>query len=155
MRCARAVVALAMLSVMAVAGAAQSRTPARAERSNSAVELTKAEDAIARNDFASAEPLLNKIVQAEPRNAVAWFDLGYVFNATDRRDQAIAAYQHAVDVNPDFFEANLHLGLALAAKSDPQAVQYLRAATRLKPAAHAEQGWLRAWMALGQVLENS
>src|SRR5947209_17914537 len=109
-RVSRVAVLCGVALAMAVAGAAQRKTPARAERASSASELTKAEEAIARNDFASAEPLLNRIVQAEPQNAVAWFDVGYVLSENDWRDQALTTSQHAVDAIPDLFECNLQLG---------------------------------------------
>jgi tetratricopeptide (TPR) repeat protein len=162
MRCSErlwrnAVAACVVALAMAAGAPAQSRPAARADRNAAAnaaaSDLAKAEDAIARNDFATAEPLLNEIVRQDPKNAVAWFDLGYVLNALGRRDDAIAAYRHSVDANPNLFEPNLYLGLALGAKQDQEAATYLRAATRLKPAAHAEEGLFRAWMALGHVLE--
>src|ERR1039458_6773270 len=43
-------------------------------------ELTQAESAIEKHDYASAEPLLKKVVAADPKNFQAWFDLGFVYN---------------------------------------------------------------------------
>jgi tetratricopeptide (TPR) repeat protein len=51
------------------------------------------------------------------------------------------------------FESNLNLGLQLAKAGQPDAEQFLRAATQLKPTAHVADGQARAWLSLGHVLE--
>src|SRR3981081_131810 len=43
-------------------------------------ELTQAEDAIQKQDYSSAEPLLHKVLDHDPANYVAWFDVGSVEN---------------------------------------------------------------------------
>ena len=47
----------------------------------SSPELGQAEEAIQKQDYAAAEPLLQKLVDRDPSNYVAWFDLGFVQNA--------------------------------------------------------------------------
>ena len=44
-------------------------------------ELTAAEAAIEKQDYAAAEPLLRKLVEQDPANYEGWFDLGFVENA--------------------------------------------------------------------------
>ena len=44
-------------------------------------ELTQAEAAIEKKDYAAAELLLRKLVDHDPASYVAWFDLGFVENA--------------------------------------------------------------------------
>ena len=66
---------------------------------------------IEKQDFATAEALLNKAVAADPANYVAWFDLGFVYNALGKTDESIAAYRKSVAAKPDVFESNLNLGL--------------------------------------------
>lgn len=116
-------------------------------------ELTKAEDLIQKNKFAEAEPLLKKAVESDPTNYVGWFDLGFTENALGRRDESIAAYRKAVAAKPDVFESNLNLGLQLAKSGSPEAEQFLRAATKLKPTSHVAEGKERAWLSLAHVLE--
>ena len=118
-------------------------------------ELTEAENAIEKKDYAGAEPLLEKVVAADAGNFQAWFDLGFIYSALGRPEEAIAAYHKSVAAKPDVFESNLNLGLTLAKKGEPDAEQYLRAATGLKPTANVEEGHLRAWLSLARVLENS
>src|SRR4051794_7967230 len=64
-------------------------------------ELTQAESGIEKKDYATAEPLLRKIVDANPNNYLAWFDLGFVYNAQGDAQQSIDAYRKSVDAKPD------------------------------------------------------
>lgn len=118
----------------------------------SSPELEPAEAAIQKQDFATAESLLQKLVDREPANYVGWFDLGFVENALGKTDASIAAYRKSVAAKPDVFESNLNLGLQLAKTGQPDAEQFLRAATQLKPTDHVAEGQYRAWLSLAQVL---
>jgi tetratricopeptide (TPR) repeat protein len=116
-------------------------------------ELAKAEEFIQKQDYARAEPLLKNVVESDPKNYVAWFDLGFAANGLGKTDESIAAYRKSVEAKPDVFESNLNLGLQLAKTSQPEAERFLRAATELKPTSQIEQGRERAWLSLGRVLE--
>jgi tetratricopeptide (TPR) repeat protein len=118
-------------------------------------ELTQAEAAMEKQDYATAEPLLQKVVAADSTNYVAWFDLGFLYTALGKAEDSIAAYRKSVAAKPDVFESNLNLGLMLAKAGQPDAEQFLRAATKLKPTSHVEEGHARAWLSLAQVLETS
>jgi tetratricopeptide (TPR) repeat protein len=118
-------------------------------------ELSQAESEIEKRDYSGAETLLKKVVAANPANYQAWFDLGFVFNALGNTPEAIATYRKSVAAKPDVFESNLNLGLTLAKAGEPDAEQFLRAATALKPTANVDEGHARAWLSLGHVLENS
>jgi Tfp pilus assembly protein PilF len=116
-------------------------------------EIAQAEDAIQKNDFAGAETLLKKALDKDPNNYQAWFDLGFVLNRLARPDESIAAYRKSVAAKPDVFESNLNLGMMLVRANNPEAEQFLRAATGLKPTANPEEGQARAWLALAHLLE--
>jgi tetratricopeptide (TPR) repeat protein len=118
-------------------------------------ELTQAEAAIGKKNYAAAEPLLHRLVERDPASYVGWFDLGFVENTLGNMDASIAAYRKSVAAKPDVFESNLNLGLQLAKTGQPDAEQFLRAATRLKPTSHAAEGQYRAWLALGHTLEKT
>lgn len=118
-------------------------------------ELTQAEAAIEKKDYTTAEPLLKKVVAANPSNYQAWFDLGFVSNALGKTQDAIEAYRKSVAAKPDVFESNLNLGLMLAKAGDPGAEQFLRTATTLKPTSNVDEGHARAWLSLAHVLETS
>jgi len=118
-------------------------------------ELAQAEASIEKEDYASAEPLLKKVVAADPANYQAWFDLGFTSNALGNTSEAIDAYRKSVAAKPDVFESNLNLGLMLASAGDPEAEKFLRAATSLTPTANVDEGHARAWLSLGHILENN
>jgi len=118
-------------------------------------ELTKAEEFIQKKRYAEAEPLLQKVVEADPANYVAWFDLGFTENALGKTDESIAAYRKSVAAKADVFESNLNLGLQLAKTNRPDAEQFLHAATQLQPTSHLAEGKERAWLSLAHVLEGS
>lgn len=118
-------------------------------------DIARAEDAIQKNDFNAAEPLLKKALAAEPKNYQAWFDLGFVYNRLGREADSIHAYRQSVAAKPDVFESNLNLGLMLARSNSPEAEQFLRAAAKLKPTDHIADGQARAWLSLGHLLENT
>ena len=118
-------------------------------------ELSKAEELLQKRDYAGAEPLLKKAIADDPENYVAWFDLGFLQNALGKTDESIAAYRKSVAAKPDVFESNLNLGLLLARSGQPDAEQFLRAATQLKPTSHPAEGQARAWISLAHLIEGT
>jgi Flp pilus assembly protein TadD len=136
--------------------AAQTRRRHRVpvEGNGIAPKVAEAEAAMEKRDYTTAEKLLREAVIADGKDHRAWFDLGYVLTATDRRDEAIAAYRSSVAAKPDVFESNLNLGLLLAAAGHADAERFLRAATGLKPSAQSEQGTARAWLSLGRLIQE-
>jgi len=126
-----------------------------AEEDSSSSDISKAEELIQKQDYSSAEQVLRKSVGDDAQNHVAWFYLGFVENALGKSGDSIAAYRKSVSAKPDVFESNLNLGLQLAKAGQPDAEHFLRAATRLKPTSHVDEGHARAWLSLGNVLEAS
>ncbi len=125
------------------------------EETNTSPDLAKAEDFIQKNNLQEAEPLLQKVVQQDPRNYVAWFELGFTANGLGKRDESIAAYRKSVEAKPDVFESNLNLGLQLAKSGQPDAEKFLRAATQLKPTSHVDEGRARAYLCLAHMIEST
>jgi Flp pilus assembly protein TadD len=117
-------------------------------------EITQAEVAIEKKDFAAAESLLRKALEKDPNNYQALFDLGFVLNGLTRTEESISVYRKSVAAKSDVFESNLNLGLMLARSSNPEAENFLRAATNLTPTNHVEEGRARAWLALAHLAEN-
>ena len=125
------------------------------EQDPSAALLTEAESEINKQDYVHAEALLKKYLEAHPESYSAWYDLGFVSHALGKKEDAVSAYRKSVAAKPDVFESNLNLGLALAQAGQPDAEEYLRAATNLKPSGDAAEGHKRAWMGLGHVMEST
>lgn len=153
------VVGIALLGTGVLPAYAQKKPPVRkrpATEQPAPSAVQKAEVAIEKADFATAEALLQRAVADTPKDDRAWYYLGYVYSATERREKAAEAYRKAVDANPKFFEATLNLGLAMASAGDASsAARYLRTATTLKPDSNPNEGHYRAWFALGRLLRPS
>lgn len=151
---------LALATALSIAAASQTTTktvrrhPAQQSDPDSA-KLTEAENDLARQNYAAAEPILKQVVADHPADYAAWYDLGFLYHATGQHADAIAAYQKSVQAKPDVFESNLNLGLELADSGQSDAEGYLRAATQMKPTSDPEHGHMRAWMALGTFLQQS
>src|ERR1700692_2614472 len=150
--------AILLLAVVACGvGFAQTHTTVRHYKEridDTPPEIAQAEDAIQKNNFTAAEPLLKKALEKDPNNYQAWFDLGFILNRLGRTDESIAAYRKSVAAKPDVFESNLNLGLMLARSENPEAEEFLRAATTLKPTEHTAEGQARAWLALAHLVED-
>ena len=120
----------------------------------SSPEVDQAETAMQHNDFATAESLLLKAVAAKPGDYRAWFDLGYVYNTTNRLPEATNPIVRLSQPSRTF-ESNLNLGLLLARQgNNAEAARSLKAATQLKPTMHPDESLARAWQALGRVEES-
>ena len=115
--------------------------------------VIQAETALQKQDYSAAEPLLLQAVAQDAADYRSWFDLGFLYRATNRPEDAITAYRKSVAINPKVFESNLNLGqlCAIAGKTD-EAIKYLRAATELKPESNPSAGLQRAWMSLAQLM---
>lgn len=66
--------------------------------------------AVHAGDYQRALALLQKVVQADPRNANAWNYLGFSHRKLQHFDQSLIAYQKALAINPDHRGANEYLG---------------------------------------------
>ncbi len=118
-------------------------------------EFQKAVAAAQAKDFAMAEPLLKKAAEDNPQNYQAWFYLGYVYHETNRNDDAVAAYQKAVALQPNVFESNLNLAVLLAEKGASEAGLYLHKAAKLKPTPEQQQTLAQVWAALANKLKST
>lgn len=80
-------------------------------------DLKKALDYVRSHDAARARPLLVKVLQAEPKNATAWYLLSHVLDDPERQQYAL---QQALQADPDFERARMRLkdlrNASLAAK---------------------------------------
>src|ERR1700722_13861071 len=126
-----------------------------AEEDAGAAQMARAEDLIQKKNYSAAEPLLRQALESDPANYVAWFDLAFAENGLGNTEDSIAAYRKSVKAKPDVFDGIQYLGSRLAKPGQPDAEQFLRSATQLKPTDHVAEGQGRAWISLGQVLEKS
>ena len=95
--------------------------------------LDEAQRAIERQDFEAAIAPLEKVITEKPDFAYGHFQLGYVFTALKRWEDARREYQRATELDPKMAEAYLNLGLVLLGHEPAAAVAPLRKAVELLP----------------------
>jgi tetratricopeptide (TPR) repeat protein len=96
--------------------------------------LRTAQDALARNDFATVVQTLKQVVEAQPTLTAAWFNLAYAYSGLHKQEEAVASYRKALELDPNLFEARLNLGILLLQLNNPQsALEHLEKAATLKP----------------------
>jgi tetratricopeptide (TPR) repeat protein len=96
--------------------------------------LRTAQDALGRNDFATAADALKQVVETQPTLTAAWFNLAYAYTGLHKDEAAIASYQKALDLDPNLFEARLNLGILFIQLKNPKAaLPHLEKAATLKP----------------------
>lgn len=82
--------------------------------------------AAAKDDRQNAVTLLNQVVGADPKDFVAWTDLGTVHFKDNKTGDAEKAYRRALNEKPDFFIPLLNLGkLQFSKKSYDEAIETL------------------------------
>ncbi len=114
--------------------------------------MADAEAAIVRSDWKTAQAKLDVWLVANPGDARALFDAGYVADSENRLDDAEGFYRRAIAANPKSFEAHLSLGLLLAREDKPdEARPELQTATTLDPGEGGPALKARAWRALAQI----
>jgi tetratricopeptide (TPR) repeat protein len=117
-----------------------------------APEVAKAEAAIVKSDWRTAEPILDAWLAAHPSDSRALFDAGYLADAQGRNDDAVRLYRKAIEINPQSFESQISLGLLLARMDKPaDARPVLWTATTLDPGSEGPSSTARAWRALAQI----
>jgi tetratricopeptide (TPR) repeat protein len=97
-------------------------------RANRAL-FEKATDAIRKKKFDEAAALLQKIVEADPKDHLAWTDLGTMHFALGHLEEAERSYTRALAVRPDLLAAAVNLGrLRINARNFEKAIEVLKPA---------------------------
>lgn len=136
---------------------AQTRTaPAPpAAQTRAADPLEEAENLLQKQQYADAEEKLLALIKTQQKNPQAWFDLGFAQGHQGKTEDAIASYQSAVRLAPDWFEANLNLGIDLARSGKSSAaVAILKHTVELKPSSGGQTAIAKAWLTLAQTMEE-
>ncbi len=109
-----------------------------------------------KQQYSQAEEKLQAQATSQAKNPQFWFDLGYAQSHQGKTQDAVAAYRKAVELAPDWFEANLNLGVDLARSGhSAAALPILKHAVELKPTSSGQQALSRAWLSLAQASEES
>ena len=97
--------------------------------------------------YDEAEPHFHAVLQSDPGNAVAHFNLGYTLDKRGHYDRAVHEFREATRLNPKIDRAWYGLGLAHARLG-----QHREAAEALEQAATLQPMNPHAWYALGMAL---
>ncbi|MGC2330944.1 MAG: tetratricopeptide repeat protein [Candidatus Acidiferrales bacterium] len=153
--------ALAALSITAFTHAAVAQSAGSSRKHVAASDpearalnqlLRDAQAAVDRQDYDAAAQNYQDYLAKKPDDAEVHFNLGYVYTALQRPEDATTEYQKAIALAPDdpkMAPAYQNLGLTLLPKDPAAAVDPLQHAAELMPQ-DARAKWL-----LGMALENS
>lgn len=83
-------------------------------------EYKQAVKAIKKEDYSGAVDLLQKVVAEEPGNAHAWNHLGFSLRNLQQYDDALAAYEKALQINPKHKGALEYLGELFLMTNQPE-----------------------------------
>lgn len=99
-----------------------------------AVEVGEARAAIRQKDYPAAEAHLKRAVTADPRNFIAYDELGDTYLEEQKYDLAIAVFSKAAELKPSDSYAQMELGRAYHALKKPDlAGQHFQEAVRISP----------------------
>ena len=79
--------------------------------------------AVQAGDYQRALALLQRVVQAQPRNADAWNYVGFSHRKLRQFELSLAAYQKALAINPGHRGANEYLGELYLLTGEPEKAQ--------------------------------
>jgi tetratricopeptide (TPR) repeat protein len=83
--------------------------------------------------------LLNNIVSKNKKNADAYFFRGMNQKEVGDTGRAISSFQLSLEADPDYYDANIQLGIILTARKNNDATKYLDAATKMRP--KSKEAW--------------
>jgi Flp pilus assembly protein TadD len=103
--------------------------------------LTAAEDAVNKQDYASAAQDYQAYLAKKPDDAVVHYDLGYAYTALQKPAEAKSEYEKAIALDPKMAAAYQNLGVTLIPTDPAAAIEPLQHAAELMPE-DARTKWL-------------
>lgn len=105
-----------------------------AEERQAVLALAGAQQAIERQDYATAVTMLENFLLEHPGHVEVLFNLAYAYSLLGRTADAIDMYRQTLEVDPKLFAAHLNLGLLLLNHERPAAAaEELKRALELEP----------------------
>ena len=95
--------------------------------------LRRAEMHIHLRQYPEAFDKLNAVLRQAPLNHEAYWMKGMIYRDQGNSENAKSSFQTAVEVNPNFFDGFIALGLAYAADMDTLAIGFFQTAKDLRP----------------------
>ena len=95
--------------------------------------LRRAEMHIHLRQYPEAFARLNDVLRKDALNHEAYWMKGMIYREQGNADNAKSSFQTSVEVDPNFFDGFIALGLAYAAENDTLAIGYFTTAMELQP----------------------
>ena len=95
--------------------------------------LRRAEMHIHLKQFPEAFDRLNAVLRTSPLNHEAYWMKGMIYRDQGNPENAKSSFQTSIEVNPNFFDGYIALGLAYAAEKDTLAFGFFETAKELNP----------------------
>ncbi|TAL59895.1 MAG: tetratricopeptide repeat protein [Bacteroidetes bacterium] len=76
---------------------------------------------------------INRSLHFDRANATANFQKGMILKEAGDTAKSILGFQSAVELNPDYFDAYMQLGILFSIKKNPLAVEYFNTALKIEP----------------------
>lgn len=115
--------AMAMLCMLLFSAACLAATPDFLERQNLEPELSLAKEAIAKRDWKTAKPHLDKLLKAHPDNADVLTLSAFVARKSGDLDSAFTNYKKALKLEPGNLKALEYLGEAYLKAGQPKSAR--------------------------------
>lgn len=78
--------------------------------------------------------IFNRIIELEPNNYRAYYNLGITFQNLNQIEKALKAYKTAIEINPDYYFCYYNIGLIYEEKQEfIKAVEYHKKALKVEP----------------------
>jgi len=88
----------------------------------------------AADNYAQAELIWHRVIEIDPKNAIAYYNLGNALYKQGKLEEAIAAYHQTIQLNPTLAPAYYNLGIALYKQGKlEEAIAAYRQAIQLDP----------------------
>jgi Tfp pilus assembly protein PilF len=136
-------------AAITMSGPAPDNDPAAADRgAPKAAALLDAGLTQARHqDFTRAKSTFERVLEVDPGNAIAWYNLGVLAQGEGRRDDALAAYGAALKSDAAHSSALFNMALLLETSDPDKALALLRRAVSANPRASTAQFHIGAVLA--------
>ncbi|MET9960973.1 tetratricopeptide repeat protein [Streptomyces sp. NPDC006326] len=109
-----------------------------------------------RHDFAGAARTYRRVLELDPRNKFAWYDLGVIAQQDGKTADALASYDKALKIDPSFTSALFNEAILLKSSEPDRAAGLLRRAIAADPkaaTAHLHLGHILAAQGPGRAGE--
>lgn len=121
----------------------------RVQSTNTDCLLLKAEIDIILKNYEQAIKHINDALRLDERIAFAYYLKGRLYKASGDTSLSVSSYQTAIEVDPNYYDAYIEVGLLYAQKQSRLAEEYYNSAIDLRPRS------IEAWYNKGMFLQET